>query len=288
MQDVKKHHKCLSKLKACWCFFVLMFLMVAESQHTLAQAISISPSRMFFTGEKGQELTQQVTLTNTGTTGLSFKTSLMDWGRDSVGEKQYYPAGSLALSNAKWLEVTPSVVEIPPGSKQQVTVTMHVPADLPANAVTHSMLFLTQINEQANAKTSATHAAIGVIVKLEFGVHIYYTSPLTSKKDLDFLAFYNDGVKAAGATQVHRVAVKVKNRGEVMTDGFISFEVTNKTTGDEFKIPAKAISMLPNDEQVIYVDLPITLTGHYLLVALLDAGDETSLKVAKKEVDFTN
>jgi hypothetical protein len=288
MQEVRKHHKRRIKPAACWCFFLMSIFTLLRVQQAQAQAISISPSRMFFTGEKGQELTQQITLANTGTIALSFKGSLMDWGRDSIGEKQYYPPGSKPLSNASWLEMTPNVVEIPAGGKQQVTVTMHVPKDMPVNAVTHSMLFLTQINAQATSKINTIHASIGVIVKLEFGVHIYYTPPLSTKKDLDFLAFYNDGVKTAGNTQVRRVAVKVKNQGEVMTDGFISFEVTNKTTGDEFKIHAKAISMLPNDEQVIYVDLPITLKGHYLLVALLDGGEETNLKVAKKELDFTD
>ncbi|OKS86598.1 Fn3-like domain-containing protein [Mucilaginibacter polytrichastri] len=286
MQQIKKHHKHLNIARACWCFFVFLLLITIDGQHTQAQAISISPSRMFFTGAKSQELTQQVTLTNTGTTALSFKASLMDWARDSIGEKQYAQPGTNALSNAQWLEVAPNVVEIPSGAKQQLTVTMHVPAGASADAVTHSMLFLTQINEQGGSKANATHASIGVIVKLEFGIHIYYTPPLTIKKDLDFLTFYYDGIKTSGTVQVRRVAVKVKNQGDVMTDGFISFEVTNKSTGEEFKIPAKAISMLPNDEQVIYVDLPITLKGPYLLVALLDGGEETNLKVAKKELDF--
>jgi len=288
MQELRKHHKRRNQSAACWCFFLMLFFVFFMGEQAQAQAISISPSRMFFTGEKGQELTQQITLTNTGTITASFKASLMDWARDSIGEKQYFPPGSKPLSNASWLEVTPNVVEIPAGGKQQVTVTMHVPKDMPTSTVTHCMLFLTQINAQATSKVNTAHASIGVIVKLEFGVHVYYTPPLTTKKDLDFLAFYNDGIKTSGSAQVRRVAVKVKNQGEVMTDGFISFEVTNKTTGDEFKIPAKAISMLPNDEQVIYVDLPITLKGHYLLVALLDGGEETNLKVAKKELDFTD
>ncbi|NCD72146.1 fimbrial biogenesis chaperone [Mucilaginibacter agri] len=287
MQTQKKHQYRLIISKFCWCFLMLLFT-IAMGQRTLAQAISISPSRMFFSGDKGQELSQQVTLNNTGKATLSFKASLMDWSRDSTGEKRYYPAGTQASSNATWVEVMPNVVELPPGSKQQVTVTMHVPKDAPAGTVTHSMLFFTQINEQASSKVNTNHASIGVIVKLEFGVHLYYTSPGSVKKDLDYLAFYNDGNKTIGNAQVHRIAVKIKNTGNVVTDGFISLEATNKTTGDELKLPPRAISMLPNDEQVVYLDLPSTLKGHYLLVALLDSGEETNLKVAKKELDFTD
>ena len=87
---------------------------------------------------------------------------------------------------------------------------------------------------------------------------------------------------------MRRVALKIKNRGNVVTDGSVRFEVTNALTGSELKIAPKVISMLPNDEQITYLDLPLSLNGHYLLVALIDCGEETNLKVAKKELDFNN
>ncbi|MBE9583109.1 Fn3-like domain-containing protein [Mucilaginibacter sp. JRF] len=267
--------------------FLVFLNIILISASANAQSISISPSRLFFTGNAGQELTEQVTLTNSGTTSVIFRSSLMDWKRDSIGEKQYAPANTLPSSNASWIEVKPNVITVPANGSAIVTVTMHVPAKLPTASVSNSMLFLTQINEQL-AKTTAkgNSPRIGVSVKLEFGVHVYFTQPTALSKDLDIAAFDYRGIITEKGVKVRRFAIKVKSNGTVVTDGTLRFDITNQTTGTDYKVEPRALSFLPGNEQVVYLDLPVTLTGKYVLVALLDSGEETSLKVAKKEIDL--
>ncbi|RYZ93455.1 MAG: hypothetical protein EOP47_29500 [Sphingobacteriaceae bacterium] len=271
------------------CFFTL-FILMELSNILLAQSVSISPSRVFLTGEAAQELSQQIILSNPSDNPVIFTSSFKDWKRDSIGEKHYFAPNTMPLSNASWVEVTPNVVTIPAKSSVNITIGMHVPSVLPnKNAVTNSMLFLTQINEQqAKLKTGGANPKIGVSVKLEFGIHVYFTPQGTVNKNLDFVAVDYKGQQTINNKKTRRIAVKIKNTGNVVTDGFLRFDITNQVTGDEVKIDPKAISMMPGDEQIIYTDLPVTLKGKYVLVALLDGGEETSLKVAKKELEFTD
>jgi hypothetical protein len=271
------------------CFFAL-FVFMALAGALRAQSISISPSRVFLTGNAGQELSQQVTLYNTSPQPVTFRSSLKDWKRDSIGEKHYFSPNTLPLSNASWVEIIPNVVNIPPKGSSKVMIIMRVPALLPAKAVVaNSMLFLTQINEQSTkVETRGANPRIGVLVKLEFGVHIYFTPEGSANKELDFVAFDYKGKQTIKNRKTRQIAIKIKNSGNVVTDGYLRFDITNQTTGEEVKISPKAISMLPGDEQIIYADLPAELSGKYVLIALLDSGEETSLKVAKKELEFTD
>lgn len=286
MQNKEKHYRAGLSLPY-WCFFMLIGMIGIKSETLKAQSISVSPSRLFFSGDSGQDIDQQVTISNNGKTSATFRASMMDWERDSIGDKHFFPAKSKPHSNATWVEVLPNVVEIQPGGKQQLTVTLHIPKDGAATkVVSNSMLFLTQINEQHVNPTATGKASIGVVVKLEFGIHVYYTPVEFNQKDLDFLAIRQQSEKVDNKENLNKVAVKIKNRGNMVTDGFLKFELSNKQTGDEIKLPAKSISMLPDDEQIVYLNLPGSLHGQYVLVALLDAGEETNLKVAKKELVF--
>lgn len=271
------------------CFFTLIAFIVS-SNAVFAQSVSISPSRLFLTGNAGQELRQQVTIYNTSEQPVTFTSSLRDWKRDSIGEKQYFAPNTLSSSNAPWIQVTPNVITVPAKSNSKVTVLMRVPQQLSvSNAVTNSMLFLTQINEQSTKlKANGANPRIGVSIKLEFGIHLYFTPQGASNKEFDFLAFDYKGTQVINNKKIRRIAVKIKNTGNVVTDGYLRFDITNQTTGDEVKVEPRAISMMPGNEQIVYADLPASLTGKYVLIALLDSGEETSLKVAKKELEFTD
>lgn len=264
---------------------LVLILCVGASHFLLAQEISVSPARIFFKGSGSEQThTQRVLLHNNGSEAVIFKSSNSDWKRDSLGNKIYFPPGTLPSSNASWVEVQPNIVQIPPHSKKEVTVLLHVPKGASTKPeIAHSMLFLTQLNAQPSRPTSNGKTNIGVMVKLEFGIHVYYTPLMTEVKELEFINVTENAITVDNR-EIHRIDVKVKNTGNVVTDGFLRFEVTEKNSGKELKFPEKPISMLPGDEQSIYLDMPAHLKGSYLIVALLDSGEQTNLKVAKKDV----
>ncbi|MBN9299468.1 MAG: hypothetical protein J0I41_20880 [Filimonas sp.] len=265
----------------------LFFLLDGFINVSTAQSVSVSPSRCFFTATPGQTASQVLAISNSSNQPVIFKASFKDFKRDSLGEKIYFDKGTLPLSNANWMEVTPDVIELAPNQQKTITITMRVPQNAGADQnVFNSMLFLSQVNEQQAATSGNPSAAksIGIRIRLEIGIHIYNTPPVFTKKNISFAAF--DDITRQTDTIKH-FAVKIKNTGEIIADAQLRFEITDKSSGDEIHLPSKAISMLPGTEQVVQLDLPSRLKGKkYLIVALLDTGVDSDLKVAEKEVAY--
>lgn len=278
--DTLSNGYCYFYIKAKALFIGIALLFSFSSQ---AQELGVAPSRIFFSGTAGQTVIQQVELSNHGTAAMAFTASLKDWERDSLGNKIYREAGTLAKSNAAWIEVVPNSLELEPGTSKKLTISMHIPSDITKlNHVSNSMLLLGQVTKQVPNTTdgSGRLRGVGINVKLEVGIHVYYTPPGAVNKNIDLIAFNDQKMPDAS----HRLGLKLQSKGDMVTDGAIRFEVTNKATGEEMSFPPRAFSMMPGTEQMVYLYLPATLKGRFLVVAIQDSGLETNLKVAEKEV----
>jgi hypothetical protein len=260
------------------------FCLVPALLHTaMGQGFSVSPSRITFTGNPGETVSQSVTFSNNSPNALSFINRIQDWDRDSLGNKVYYDSNTRPLSNGKWISLSANSVMIKPGEVKQVIVSLNIPAD--AKKLTHSMIFFTQVKEQQTEQVKGT--AIGISVLMEVGVQVYYDPKGLNSGEFEFLAFEDRGVVVdpKGAS-VRRLALKIHNKGAINKDATLRFELTNKDTGEETKFGSEIIAMLPDATQWVMLDLPVTLKGNFLAVALLDAGSTYDLKVAEKEITY--
>lgn len=263
--------------------FLLFILVVAGKGY--AQGISVSPSRIFFKGLPGQTVTESITFTNNSSVGFNFTASIKDWKRDSLGKKIYFTPGHLKTSNSNWLKLSESTVNLNPGETKKVMVALTVPADTQTSVLTNSMVFFTQMKEQK--RKVENEKQLGINVLLEVGIQVYNLPSGLSAGDLEFLAFEDRGKVETEGDSVRQVALKVKNVGEVNKDAHVRFELTNMATGEEIPVKSTAIAMLPEAEQWVYIELPDSLkSGHYLAVAILDAGSKYDLRVAEKEITY--
>lgn len=265
-------------------YYLAVFIILICNTLIHGQGISISPSRIFFSGEAGQTVSQAITFNNTSTGTLSFIANLKDWDRDSLGSKQYYTTGNNVQSNASWLSLSENTVQLAPGETKVVNLTMTIPDHSAEKKQRHSMLFFTQVKEQKAAQANGLH----MNVLIEIGIQVYHTPAGLKAGDLEFLAFADKGaVTVQEGKAVRRMEVKVKNTGQINKDAYVRFELTNMETGEEIPVEAVAIAMLPDSEQWVRVDLPHKLApGRYLAVAILDAGSQYDLKIAEKEITY--
>ena len=257
-------------------------LVPALSHTAMAQGISVSPTRLFFTGNPGETVSQTVTFSNTSGQVLSFNNRIKDWRRDSVGTKIYFDDRNNSTSNAAWLSLTSKSIEIKPGEEKKIIVSINIPAN--ASKLAHSMLFFTQTIPQQPSKQNGI--SLGVRVLVEMGVQVYYAPAGLKTGDLEYLAFEDRGSFTEGQKTSRRLALKIHNTGAINKDAFVRFELTNKETGEETKLETKTLAMLPDATQWVMLDLPANLKGNYLVVALLDAGSIYDLKVAEKEITY--
>jgi hypothetical protein len=263
-------------------FILLSLLTICSVYVADAQELSFSPTRLFFKGNPAETVTKEVSITNSSKEVYEFITRLGDWKRDSLGTKMYSQMDSLPNSNGKSISLSSTNFTVNPGEKKVITVSMLIPQDSKDHLATNSMLFFTQTNAH---KPETEGKGIGIRINLELGVQIFYTPATAKTGEMKFLAFEYEK-KKDGQDSIPRLSVKFENTGDVNKDGFVRFELTNKETGEEIKLPPIPIAIMPRDWQWVCCTLDKKIaTGPYLAVAILDTGSNSDLKVAEKEID---
>ncbi|WP_187477419.1 Fn3-like domain-containing protein [Amniculibacterium sp. G2-70] len=251
----------------------------------MAQGVTVSPTRLFFTGNPGEVQTQTVTIKNDTPSTVTFGVGLSDWYRDENGQKLYFAPNTLPQSNASWLKLSENSVTVAAGETKEVVVTMTVPAQNKNNSVTNSMLMFTQVARQDDHFSK--EKSIGIKILFEFALHVFHTPASNSNEDLDFTAidFVTKKDEKTGAEQ-RFVTAKIKNLGNVNSDSTVEFELMNKSTGAEIKLNPQAISMMPGAEQIATFPIPSQLKGAYKGVAIIRVGTEANVRVGEKEFNF--
>ncbi len=234
-------------MRTYWHLSVILFLFINCGLSTFAQGISMSPTRLFFSGSPGETVSLPVILSNSSDVDYVFNINSKDWQRLEDGNKVYFEAGTLPNSNATWVSTVESSVNLPAKSNKEVIITMNIPSDSEDMGVTNSMLFFTQIGKQKDNVEQQT--GIGIIALFEFGLHVYCTPPNNGTQSLDILSI--DELKEENSN-VRKVAIGIQNDGNVINDATVELELTNTATGGEIKLDTLNISMLPGAKQTVH------------------------------------
>lgn len=260
--------------------FIFFFILTGSSS-LLAQSISMSPTRLFFTGNPGEKVTRTATLHNSSDKEYVFNINYKDWAREEDGNKVYADAGTSKTSNATWVSTVENSVTIPARTTKEIAVTMQIPANASKSAVTNSMLFFTQLPQQADE--ARVQNGIGIITLFEVGLHIFYTPPGNHIKSLEIINI-TEGINENPAYR--KVAVSIQNDGNTVNDATVEFELTNTDTGKEIKLPAISVSMLPDTNQVVQFSLPENISGNFLGVTIIKMAGSNDLRVGEKNFKF--
>lgn len=246
-----------------------------------AQGISMSPTRLFFTGNPGETISLPVMMSNNSEVEYVFNINTKDWKRELDGTKVYSDAGTLENSNAFWISTIESSIALPAKSDREVMVTMTIPLDASTSEVANSMLFFTQIGKQLDV--AEQQKGIGIIALFEFGLHVYFTPVNNTVRSLDIVSF--DEIKAEHNTK-HIVNVGIENDGNLVNDAAVELELTNTTSGEEIKLRPINISMLPGAKQMVSFQLPEGLSGTYQGVSIIKMAGTNDLRVGEKTFEF--
>lgn len=248
------------------------------------QGISVYPSRLFYHAAPGSSELQTIHVTNEGKSDLLLEVYLKDWVRDSLGEKIYSAPATLPRSNASWVNYTPQQLSIPAGATKELSVKVSTPQG--GEPFTNSMLFLSQINKQDTVfKKDTDGRTLGFVFRVEVGVHIYNaTASVNQAKQLKFQKF----IELPSTTDsLRQFELSIKNNGEDATDATLRFHLTEMTSGKNYPLPDKMISMLPAASQIVKFSLASSLPkGRYQIMVMADAGDNSTLQVAKKQISY--
>lgn len=210
---------------------------------TFRQIKSFSLGRVVFKGGPREIITETITIINSGPEIYEFAVHLEDWKCDSLGNRVHLPAGSLPYSNSADINLPGTSLKIAPGERKKFMINFTVPVK---EQTTNGMLLFTQANgRQSN---SGTGTYLGIKLSLEPGVQLFYTPATAENGDLGFwhlktIPLFATAMKESGSL------LNLKIRDRSIKDAYIRFELINKQTGDEIKIPAIPVSIMPQDYQ---------------------------------------
>ena len=246
--------------------------------------VSVSPSHFHFTQEQGQIKTYDITVKNTTSTAKSFNVNIYDFDMNGKGKSSFLP-GDGKYSLSKWMNISPTFIELEPFKTKKVKVTISVPSDDNGRKAAWSILMIEQEaprNNLVNTKKDGNTVAFGIVPTFAFGIFAYQNPPNVLTNNIEFTEFQfleNDAV--------NKLLLEVQNKGDGIAYCTSYIDLTNLDTGEQQRLRVKNFTIVPDLTRDFIFNLPQTLQkGKYLAVGVLDYDSSEEIQAAKLEFEI--
>ena len=247
--------------------------------------VSVSPSHFHFTQEQGQIKTYDITVKNTTSTAKSFNVNVYDFDMNGKGKSSFLPPGDGKYSLSKWMNISPTFIELEPFKTKKVKVTISVPSDDNGRKAAWSILMIEQEaprNNLVNTKKDGNTVAFGIVPTFAFGIFAYQNPPNVLTNNIEFTEFQfleNDAV--------NKLLLEVQNKGDGIAYCTSYIDLTNLDTGEQQRLRVKNFTIVPDLTRDFIFNLPQTLQkGKYLAVGVLDYESSEEIQAAKLEFEI--
>ena len=245
--------------------------------------IAVSPSTVRFRTKPGTTETKYLTITNDTRKHEKFKISVTDYDMNNGGGVKQLPAGqNHEYGLSKWVSISPSFVELKPGEKKKIGVTIKLPEDSVSYRAGWCLVMVDETTEKkfiSPPNNQKTDMVMGVIPVFGFGIFIFQNPPNVkiNKVEISNFQFQHDDKNKY-------VSIIAKNIGDGL--GFCSayVEINNLNTGYKEKLKLKQFTIFPKMERTFTYTLPGNLTkGNYIATGVLDFGSGEEVEAAELE-----
>ena len=245
--------------------------------------VAVSPSNMRFRTNPGKTETKKLTITNDTYNSYQFRIIFNDTEMSREGNVVQLPIGEFSkYSLSKWIIAKPNFIELKPGEKKEVEITIKVPANEKGNRAAWCVGIVDHVIQRNEITPDPNSESISVGISPSFGFAVYfYQNPpsleVNEVEILDFSFTYDDDNK-----YIHLLA---KNLGKGIAKAKVYIELNELNTGFEEKLDLQVFNILPETEREFDFLLPGKMPkGHYSIMGVLDFGSNVELKAASKEI----
>lgn len=246
--------------------------------------VAIAPSTMNFRTKPGKSETILLTITNDQKRSEKFKITFQDFTMDNMGKTSPVAFGEITpYGLSSYILAAPTVVELRPGEKKKIPITVSMPETDIAYRASWTMMMIDRINERPYIlppNSSDKTMQMGVIPTYGFGVHIFQNPPNVKINKVEITSFkftYDDTAKY--------VTLKVKNSGDGMGYCKSYIELNNLKTGKIQKHLLKQFVVFPGLERNFEIMVPGKIEkGQYSVLLVLDFGSKEQIEAAELEV----
>lgn len=246
--------------------------------------VAVSPSRIRFSAEPGSVKSSKIKINNGTDEAKSFKVKFNDFNMNEHGKSQFVAPGNGKYGVSDWLSVSPSFIEVGPGEKKEITVTIDVPLDEMGHKAAWGIMMLEEASERTTFEPAANgeNIAFGIIPTLAFGVYVYQNPPGVTTNKLDIVDFQINQFEGRNL-----INIKANNKGTGIAYCKAYVELTNLNTGFQDKLLVKTFTIVPELTRSFSFELPENLeSGHYSAVGVIDYGSEEEIEAAELEFEI--
>ena len=247
--------------------------------------VSVSPSHFHFTQEQGQIKTYDITVKNTTSTAKSFNVNIYDFDMNGKGKSSFLPPGEGKYSLSKWMNISPTFIELEPFKTKKVKVTVSVPSDDNGRKAAWSILMIEQEAPRSNlvnTRKDGNTVAFGIVPTFAFGIFAYQNPPNVLTNNIEFKEF-----KFLENETVNKLLIEVQNQGDGIAYCTSYIDLTNLDTGEQQRLRVKNFTIVPDLTRDFIFNLPQTLQkGKYLAVGVLDYESSEEIQAAKLEFEI--
>lgn len=277
---------------------VLLILMIGFAPTTRAQnksnqgknpgktvGVSVSPSHFHFNQKQGEVKTYDITIKNSTSTAKEFNINIYDFDMNGKGKSSFLPAGKGKFSLAKWVNISPTFVQLKPFENKKVKVTVSVPSDDSGRKAAWSILMVEQQaprNNLLNTSKDGNTIALGIVPTFAFGVFAYQNPPNVLVNKVEFTNFE---IKESNAGRA--LYLEVQNQGDGIAYCTSYIDLTNLDTGEQQRLKVKNFTIVPELVRDFNFTLPENLPkGKYLAVGVLDYESSEEIQAARMEFEI--
>jgi len=273
--------------------FSAVFALNTEAQNKVNQndktpktiGVSVSPSHFHFNQKQGEIKTYDITVKNTTSTKKEFNVNVYDFDMNGKGKSSFLPAGKGKYSLSKWVNLSPTFIQLKPFETKKVKVTVSVPSDDSGRKAAWSILMIEQEaprDNLINTRKDGNTIALGIVPTFAFGIFAYQNPPNVLTNKIEFINFSFKEVNTNKA-----LYMEVQNQGDGIAYCTSYIDLTNLDTGEQQRLKVKNFTIVPDLIRDFNFTLPPTLPkGKYLAIGVLDYESSEEIQAARMEFEI--
>jgi len=249
------------------------------------QGISVSPAHFHLALEPGESKTYEITVKNNTDKTQKFRVNKYDFNMNGKGKSSFLPSGTGKFSLSKWLNISPTYIELGPGATKKVSFTVNVPTGPSGERSAWNVIMVEQEEPRKKlepAKKSEGTVALGVIPTFAFGVFVYQNPPNVANNQVEITNFTLD--QSSGANVM---AIEATNKGDGIAYCTSYIDLTNLDNGEQQRLSVKRFTIVPDLVRDFKFTLPEDLPkGKYVAVGVLDYEGSEEIQAAKTQFEI--
>jgi len=248
------------------------------------KGVTVSPSHINYNVGVGEIKTKTVKVTNYTGSVQKFTIKYNDFDISNYGKSSFLEPGTSEFSMSKMINISPTFIELEPGTSEEVSITVQVSNGPNARKAAWGVVLIEQVEEKKvldPGNATGETIAFGITPTFAFGVWVYQNPPNVDNMSVDIKSFSfemnDDGKKI--------LMLSVENEGDGISFAKAYVELTNLNTGEQLSLGGKNYTILPGYKRIFMFDLPEDLSkGKYSAVGVMDYNSEDEIVAAELEL----